>query len=93
MKLLWGKEVADWLLVNLRQFHEFHYVDAAVPAFAPGHEVVRPSHHRGNFMLRQSGLLAGRNQTLQKRVVGFLELGGSRLSGFPGLRGLGLLHT
>lgn len=85
--------MADWLVVNLRQFHEFHHVDAAVPAFATGDEVVRPAHHRRDLVLRQPGLLAGRNQALQKPVVGFLELGGSRFSGFPGLWGLGLLHT
>ena len=44
--------MADWLLVDHRQFHKLHHIDAAVPAFALGHEIRRAAHHRRNVMLR-----------------------------------------
>lgn len=72
--------MADRHLVNLRQFQQLHYIDAAVAALAPGHKVMRPAHHRRNLMLRQPRLLAGSNEAFQKRVVGFLELCSSGLS-------------
>jgi hypothetical protein len=68
--------VADRLVVNLRQFHQFHHIDASLAALALGHKVRRPAHHFGNLMLRQARLLARGDETLQERIVGFLEPGG-----------------
>ena len=68
--------MVDRLLVDLRQFHQFHHIDAALAALALGHEVRGPAHHLRNLMLGQARLLARSDETLQERVINLLELGG-----------------
>ena len=72
--------MSEWLVVNLSKFHQFHYVDAAVPAFASSDKIMRSAHQRRYLTLSQPGLLAGRNQAFEKRVVGVLKLRGPGLS-------------
>ena len=81
------------LLINLGQLEKLHDVDAAVSALALCDEVGRPAHRRGDLMLGQPRLFAGRHQALQQDVVGLLELGRSRLSGLSGLRRLTFAHS
>ena len=68
--------MVDWLLVDLRQLHQFHHIDTALAALALGHEVRGSAHHLGNLMLRQACLLARSDETLQERVIRLLKLGG-----------------
>lgn len=72
--------MVDWLLVDLRQLHQFHHIDTALAALALGHEVRGPAHHFRNLMLRQARLLARSDETLQERVISLLELGGPRFA-------------
>ena len=68
------------LLVNPRQLEKLHDVNAAVPAFALRHEIRGTPHQGGDFVLRQTGMFTSCDKPLQQRIVGPLELGGSRFS-------------
>jgi hypothetical protein len=68
------------LLINPRQLEKRHEFDAAVSALIRRLETRRTSHRDRDFVLQRLRVFTCCDDPFQQRIVGLLELGGSRFS-------------
>ena len=57
----------DGLLINLREFKQFHHVDAAIADLASAEEVWRTTHDGRDLMLGKASLFPRRNESLRQQ--------------------------